>query len=54
VALQIAVRHPGLVRKLVFASSMTRRDGARPEFWDFMARVEFAACRSRSRTRSSG
>jgi pimeloyl-ACP methyl ester carboxylesterase len=42
VALQVAVRHPGLVRKLVFASSMTRRDGARPEFWDFMARAEFA------------
>jgi pimeloyl-ACP methyl ester carboxylesterase len=42
VALQVAVRHPGLVRKLVFASSMTRRAGARPEFWDFMARAEFA------------
>ena len=42
VALQVAVRHPGVVRKLVFASSMTRRDGARPEFWDFMARAEFA------------
>jgi pimeloyl-ACP methyl ester carboxylesterase len=25
-----------LVRKLVFASSMTRRDGARPELWEFM------------------
>jgi pimeloyl-ACP methyl ester carboxylesterase len=37
VALQVAVRHPSLVRKLVFAFSMTRRDGARPEFWDFMA-----------------
>src|SRR5262245_12678321 len=42
VALQVAVRHPGLARKLVFASSMTRRDGARAEFWDFMARAEFA------------
>jgi pimeloyl-ACP methyl ester carboxylesterase len=42
VALQVALRHPGLVRKLVFASSMTRRDGARPEFWDFMARADFA------------
>jgi pimeloyl-ACP methyl ester carboxylesterase len=42
VALQVALRHPGLVRKLVFASSMTRRDGARPELWDFMARADFA------------
>jgi pimeloyl-ACP methyl ester carboxylesterase len=42
VALQVALRHPGLVRKLVFASSMTRRDGARPDFWDFMARADFA------------
>jgi pimeloyl-ACP methyl ester carboxylesterase len=42
VALQIALRHPDLVRKLVFASSMTRRDGARPEFWAFMARADFA------------
>jgi pimeloyl-ACP methyl ester carboxylesterase len=42
VALQVAVRHPGLVRKLVFASSMTRRDGVPPEFWDFIARADFA------------
>jgi pimeloyl-ACP methyl ester carboxylesterase len=42
VALQVAVRQPGPVRKLVFASSMTRRDGTRPEFWDFMARADFA------------
>jgi pimeloyl-ACP methyl ester carboxylesterase len=42
VALQVALRHPGLVRKLVFASSMIRRDGARPDFWDFMARADFA------------
>ncbi|MGH7267970.1 MAG: alpha/beta fold hydrolase, partial [Candidatus Rokuibacteriota bacterium] len=42
VALQVAIRHPGLVRKLVFASSITRRDGARREFWEFMARADFA------------
>ena len=42
VALQVAVRHPGLVRKLVFASSMTRRDGARPELWQFMAQATFS------------
>ena len=34
VALQVAIRHPARVRRLVFASSMTRRDGAAPEFWD--------------------
>jgi pimeloyl-ACP methyl ester carboxylesterase len=33
VALQVAIRHPELVRRLVFASSMTRKDGAHPEFW---------------------
>lgn len=42
VALQVAVRHPGLVRKLVFASSMTRRDGARPELWQFMEQATFS------------
>ncbi|HOX25597.1 MAG TPA: alpha/beta hydrolase [Candidatus Krumholzibacteria bacterium] len=41
VALQLAVRHPRLVRKLVFASSLTRRDGARPEFWAWIAQAEF-------------
>lgn len=42
VALQVAVRHPELVRKLVFASSMTKRDGAQPEFWEFMKRADFS------------
>ncbi|HEM45977.1 MAG TPA: alpha/beta hydrolase [Alphaproteobacteria bacterium] len=42
VALQVAIRHPQLVRKLVFASSMTRRDGARPEFWEAMEGAEFS------------
>ena len=32
VGLQVAIRHPALVHKLVFASSMTRRDGAQPQF----------------------
>jgi len=31
VALQVAIRHPALVRRLVFASSLTRRDGAQPQ-----------------------
>jgi pimeloyl-ACP methyl ester carboxylesterase len=42
VALQLAIRHPELVRRLVFASSFTKRSGARPEFWDFMAHATFA------------
>lgn len=36
VALQIAIRHPDLVRKLVVASSMFKRDGLYPEFWESM------------------
>jgi pimeloyl-ACP methyl ester carboxylesterase len=42
VALQIAIRHPHLVRRLVFASSMTRRDGARPELWQFIEQADFS------------
>lgn len=42
VALQVAIRHPALVRKLVFASAMTRRDGAHPPFWEFMRNAAFS------------
>lgn len=42
VGLQVAIRHPGLVRKLVFASAMTRRDGAPAELWNFMARADIS------------
>jgi pimeloyl-ACP methyl ester carboxylesterase len=42
VALQVVIRHPQLVRKLVFASSMTKKAGAHPEFWDFMKRGTFS------------
>ena len=42
VALQVAIRHPERVRKLVFASSFTRRDGARPELWEFMRQADFS------------
>jgi pimeloyl-ACP methyl ester carboxylesterase len=41
VAMEVAIRHPALVRKLVFASSMTKRGGAAPQFWEFMARATF-------------
>jgi pimeloyl-ACP methyl ester carboxylesterase len=42
VALQVSIRHPELVRKLVFASSMTKRDGARDELWEFIERADFS------------
>ena len=42
VALQVAIRHPQLVRKMVFASSMTRRAGAQPQFWEFMKQADFS------------
>jgi pimeloyl-ACP methyl ester carboxylesterase len=42
VALQVAIRHPARVRKLVFASSMTKRNGAVPQFWEFIGKGTFA------------
>ena len=41
-ALQVAIRHPALVRRLVFASAMTKRDGAHPQLWEFMRTAEFS------------
>jgi pimeloyl-ACP methyl ester carboxylesterase len=42
VALQVAIRHPQLVRKLVFASSLTKRDGAYPQLWEFIEQADIA------------
>jgi pimeloyl-ACP methyl ester carboxylesterase len=42
VALQVAIRHPPLVRKMVFASSITKRAGARPQLWEFMKEADFS------------
>ena len=42
VALQVAIHHPQLVRRLVFASSMTRRDGAHPQLWEFIRQADFS------------
>jgi pimeloyl-ACP methyl ester carboxylesterase len=39
IALQIAIRHPESVRKLVVASAMFKRDGLYPEFWESMKRA---------------
>lgn len=32
--IQIAIRHPGLVRKIVLGSTFYKRDGFYPEFWE--------------------
>jgi pimeloyl-ACP methyl ester carboxylesterase len=42
VALQVAIRHPRTVRKLVFASSFTKRDGAQPQLWEFINQADIA------------
>jgi pimeloyl-ACP methyl ester carboxylesterase len=42
VGLQLAIRHPQRVRKLVFASAFTSRDGAQPQFWEYMAQADFS------------
>ena len=34
--MQIAIRHPHLVRRLIVASAMYKRDGLYPEFWESM------------------
>ena len=42
VALQVAIRHPQLVRKMVFASSITKRDGAQPQLWEFIKQADIS------------
>jgi pimeloyl-ACP methyl ester carboxylesterase len=42
VALHVAIRHPELVRRLVFASSITKHDGARPELWELIQQADFS------------
>lgn len=42
VALQVAIRHPQSVRKLVFASSMTKKAGAHPQLWEFMKQADIS------------
>jgi pimeloyl-ACP methyl ester carboxylesterase len=32
--IQVAIRHPGLVRKIVFGSTFYKREGFYPEFWE--------------------
>jgi len=40
--LQLAIRHPRLVNKIIVASTMYKKDGAIPGFWDRMAAASFA------------
>ena len=42
IALQVAIRHPQAVHKLVFASAMTRKDGAHPQLWNFMRSADIS------------
>lgn len=42
VAMQMAIRHPEQVRKLIFVSYMTKRNGAYPWLWDFMKKTDFS------------
>jgi pimeloyl-ACP methyl ester carboxylesterase len=43
VALQLAIRHRRTVRKLVFASSIARKDGAQPQLWSLIESADFAS-----------
>jgi pimeloyl-ACP methyl ester carboxylesterase len=41
-ALQVAIRHPALVDKLIVASALYKKSGAPPAFWEFMKKGTFA------------
>jgi pimeloyl-ACP methyl ester carboxylesterase len=41
-ALQVAIRHPGRVNRLIAISAIYRRDGMPPAFWDFMKKGSFS------------
>jgi pimeloyl-ACP methyl ester carboxylesterase len=43
VALEVAIRHPQAVRKLVFASSFTKKTGAQPQLWEMLRGADFAS-----------
>lgn len=34
--MQIAIRHPQVVNKIILASALAKRSGVPPQFWDFM------------------
>ena len=41
-ALQVAIRHPKVVNRIVTIASIYKRDGMPAEFWDFMQKGTFA------------
>ena len=41
IAMQVVLRHRGLVRKLVFAGSMTKKSGVPPQFWEGFSHSTF-------------
>lgn len=43
VGLQIAIRHPQAVRKLVFASSFSKKQGAQPQLWELIRTADIAS-----------
>jgi pimeloyl-ACP methyl ester carboxylesterase len=42
IAMQVAIRHPKRVRKLIVASAMVKRDGLPPGFWEGMRHASLA------------
>ncbi|MBS1621526.1 MAG: alpha/beta hydrolase [Bacteroidetes bacterium] len=40
-ALQIAIRHSGICKKIIAGSVLLKRNGALPQFWDFMKNGTF-------------
>ncbi len=41
-AVEIAIRHPAIVNKLVLCSVLCKRNGVPPQFWDFMKQAQLA------------
>ena len=42
VGLQVAIRHPQAVRKLIFASSVTKKEGAQPQLWEVIKTADIS------------
>ena len=41
-AVQIAIRHPEIVNKLILGSALCKRNGVPAQFWDFMKQAQLA------------
>src|SRR5690606_28264850 len=40
-ALQLAIRHPQLCQKIIACSVLLKKNGTKPEFWEFMKNASF-------------